>query len=178
MFCFVVQSLWGENVSVFTPLHNTHTHASIVLYLRDHLIGRRDRTSIIDRSIAAWKKWSFQEVVSHGRAKRTLAQTSWSSRRQKNTVLLCLVICKVHFAQALSVIATNTEAIGSTFEWTANIWQLERPNYRISQRRRRLRLSYYARCSLRTFLTCYKNDCHLFICTVQLPFCTSFVTIL
>ena len=61
------------------------------------------------------------------------------------------------------------------FKQTTNNWQLERPSDRTSYmyRRRQLKLSWYALCKLRTFLTCHKNDCHLFVRNVQLLFHTT-----
>ena len=75
-FRFVLQSFQCVNVSVFT-LFATHMRVcQSFLRLRERLIGRRDRTAVIDRSHCRVKETSFREVVSHGEAQRALAQTS------------------------------------------------------------------------------------------------------
>ena len=90
----------------------------LFLRLHERLIGRRDRTAIIDRSCCRVKETSFWEVLSHGEAQRTLAQTSKHSRSQKKTVLLSLVTCQVRFAWAVRVIASNKKSDRLGFERT------------------------------------------------------------
>jgi hypothetical protein len=83
-------------------------------FLRSHvrLIGRRDRTAIIDRSRCRVKEKSFLEAVSHGEAQLPLVPARLCSRRRKKAVLLCPVTLQVRFARVVRAIASNKKATG------------------------------------------------------------------
>ena len=61
------------------------------------LIGRHDRTAIIDRSQYRMEETSFREAVSDKEAQPTLIQTRLCSRHRKKAVSLRLINRQVRF---------------------------------------------------------------------------------
>ena len=67
------------SVSVFSPFRSMRIYAGVrthaFLHSRERLIGRRDRTAIIDRSRCRVEETSFREAVSNREAQPTLVPT-------------------------------------------------------------------------------------------------------
>ena len=80
-FSSVVRSLYDRfEVRTFPFSHRSAVRGSMrahpsVLRSRKRLIGRRDRTSIIDRSRYRMEETSFREAVSDGEAQAALVRT-------------------------------------------------------------------------------------------------------